>query len=136
MGFVHQGLMARGEYLADPTVPDRVGWEPYGQGQRLVVLPRHSPLASTREATPIPSGPDTVAPDSPNDPSPTSDNDPDASPGMVADPPAPAILAVVMQLVPGQSWLYPDGQWTGPTKYIRRFTDLKLLCTGGPAIHP
>jgi hypothetical protein len=55
---------------------------------------------------------------------------------MPADPPAPAVLTIVTQLVLGQFWLYPDGRWTGCTEYIQQFTDLKLLCTGGAATHP
>ena len=43
---------------------------------------------------------------------------------------------MVAQLVPGQSWLYPDGRWTGQTRFVQRFTDVKLLCTGGAANHP
>ena len=54
---------------------------------------------------------------------------------MQADPSVPATLTLVTQLVPGQSWLYPDGRWTGPTRYVQRFTDVKLLCTGSAPTH-
>lgn len=140
MSIVRQGLMAKGEYLVDPTIVEKVAWEPHGSGHRLVLLPPTSPSATAREGTPFPDGPG-AALTNPFDASPpTPDNSPDTTPqpmgDVLADPPAPAILAIVAQLAPGQSWLYPDGRWTGPTKYVRRFTDVKLLCTGGAATHP
>lgn len=42
---------------------------------------------------------------------------------------------MVVQVVAGQSWLHPDGKWTGPTQFIRQFSDLKLLCTGSAPSH-
>lgn len=135
MGFIRQGLMSRGEYLADPTLPERVGWEPYGRGQRLVVLPPPSPSPSTREATPLPDSSDAVAANPSDDSSPTPDES-DASSDEPTKESVPAVLTIVTKLVPGESWLYPDGRWTGPTRYVRKFTDLKLLCTGGPPAHP
>ena len=158
MGYVRQGLLAKGEYLSDPTITERVGWEPHGSGHRLVVLPRPSPSANAREGTPYPDGPAAASPNpfdisssqpddipdsstQPVDDSP-ADRPADDSPAdlpaddVPADPPAPAVLSIVTKLVPGQSWLYPDGRWTGPTKYVRRFTDVKLLCTGAAASHP
>lgn len=138
MGFVRQGLMSRGEYLCDPTVPERVVWEPYGRGQRLVILPPSSASPNTREATPFPDTPDSAAATNPPDDTPSNpDSTPDSTPLPANDVPAePAVLAIVTQLVPGQSWIYPDGRWTGRTKYVKQFTDLKLLCTGGAATHP
>ena len=148
MGLIRQGLMAKGEYLSDPMITERVGWEPVGSGHRLVFLPHPSPTVNTREATPHPDG---SVPTSPNpfDSSSPSDNAADTSShptdnvptgplsdDTTPDPPAPAVLSIVVQLVPGQSWLYPDGRWTGPTKFVRRFTDVKLLCTGAAADHP
>ena len=58
MGFVRQGLMARGEYLADPAILERVDWEHYGRGQRLVLLPRPPVSPDSRLPTPFPDGPD------------------------------------------------------------------------------
>lgn len=137
MGFVRQGLMARGEYLADPTIVERVGWEPHSSGHRLIILPPPSPSPNGREDTPFPDGSDATTA---NPSSPTSGDAPDTPPqpagDMPTEPPVPATLAIVTQLVPGQSWLYPDGRWTGRTKYVRNFTDVKLLCTGGAATHP
>ena len=137
MSLVRQGLMARGEYLADPTMAEKVTWEPHGSGHRLVLrpLPSHSP--GDREGTPFPNGSDaaTIAPsDSPS----TTSEDPSDAPAVdvPTNPLEPTILTMVAQLVPGQSWLYPDGKWTGPTKYVQRFTDVKLLCTAGRPAHP
>lgn len=140
MSFIRQGLMAKGEYLADPTIVEKVTWEPYGSGHRLVILPPAPYSATTREATPFPDGSETVFADPSNASSPAPCNASNTTPqpmgDIPADPLAPATLTIVAQLVPGQSWLYPDGRWTGPTKYLRRFTDIKLLCTGGAATHP
>ena len=137
MGFVRQGLMAKGEYLADPAIVDRVGWEPHGLGHRLILLPPPSASPNTRQSTPFPDGSDTATTD-PSDTSPPNPTDVSSehTDDMPADPLMPATLAIVTQLVPGQSWLYPDGRWTGPTFYVKKFTDTKLLCTGGAATHP
>ena len=125
-----------GEYLVDPTTVEKVAWEPHGSGHRLVTVPP----AKTREATPCLDDSGTATTNPFDISSPIPDDSSDVTPQPVgdipADPPAPAILAIVAQLVPGQSWLYPDGRWTGPTKYVRKFTDIKLLCTGGGATHP
>jgi len=149
MGFIRQGLMVRGEYLSDPMITERVGWEPIGSGHRLVLLPRPSPTANTRESTPHPDRPVPASPNPFDDSSSPSDDVPDTSSqpadtpptgplseDAAADPPVPAVLSIVVQLVPGQSWLYPDGRWTGATKFVRRFTDVKLLCTGAAPSHP
>lgn len=161
MAFVRDGLMERGEYLADAAVLEKVTWEPQGSGHVLVIS--HPPLApGVQEATPPPDRDDRtiadpleaappsdgvtdsseVAPPSDGvaDPLQTTSVPPVGSPEpaatMPASPPTPATLSIVTKLVPGQSWLYPDGRWTGQTKYVRRFADLKLLCTGGAATHP
>ena len=138
MAFVRQGLMSRGEYLADPAILDRVGWEPHGRGQRLALLPCPSTLS--RLPTPVPDSPDAVAANALDNPPPIPNSAPDTSPQLddipPADPPAPAVLAIVTQLVPGQSWFYPDGRWTGPVGFLKNFADIKLLCTGGAASHP
>lgn len=142
MGFVRQELMAKGEYLFDPTITERVTWEPHGSGHRLVILPHPSPSAGTRNPTPFPDGPAPASPNPFDTSSPAPDDIPDISDSAQAvddtspDPTTPAVLSIVTQLVLGQSWLYPDGRWTGPTRYVRRFTDIKLLCTGGAATHP
>ena len=140
MSLVHQGLIARGEYLTDPTLPERVAWEAYGSGHRLVVLPPPSSSPTDRESTPFPDGSDTAAANPVDPPISPPVSAAGVSPEPVddapANPPMPAVLTIVAQLVPGQSWLYPDGRWTGPTKYVRRFTDIKLLCTGGATSHP
>ena len=132
--------MARGEYLADPTILERVDWEPYGRGQRLVLLPHPSIAPGTRLPTPFPESPDAVAASLTDVPSPLPINAPNVPQQLEftppVDPPTPAVLAIVTQLVPGQSWFYPDGRWTGPVGFLRNFTDIKLLCTGGAASHP
>ena len=135
MSFIRQGLMARGEYLADPTIVEKVTWEPYGSGHKLVLLPPPSDSPDARGNTPVPESPEAVTTEPLDDPSP---NNPPDVPAVdtPADPLEPAILTMVTQLVPGSSWLYPDGRWTGPTKYVQRFTDIKLLCTGGAPAHP
>ena len=51
-------------------------------------------------------------------------------------PNTPAILCMVVRLIPGASWLYPDAKWTRHNKYAPRFQDAKLLCTGGVPQHP
>jgi len=136
MGFVRQGLMSKGEYLADPAIVDRVGWEPYGSGHRLVVLPPPSLSPNTREVTPFPDNSDAATANPPdNSPPSLPDVSPQPTGDAPVDPATPATLSIVTQLVPGQSWLYPDGRWTGPTVYVRKFTDIKLLCTGGAATH-
>lgn len=140
MGFVRQGLISRGEYLADPAIVERVGWEQFGSGHHLVVLPLPSPSPTNREATPFPDGSGAAIENTANA-SPTSTNNLGASPSpepagdVPAKPSVPATLSIVTQLVPGQSWLYPDARWTSCTKYVQKFTDVKLLCTGGAATH-
>ena len=122
MGFVRQDLMAKGEYLANPTITERVAWEPHGSGHRLVVLPHPSPSSRTREETPYPDNPAAASPNPFDIASSPSNNDPNASPkpaddtptdplvdDVPADPPAPAILAIVTQLVPGQSCISKQG---------------------------
>ena len=140
MGFVRQGLMARGGYLADPTILEWVDWEPHGRGQRLMLLPRPSVSPASCLPTLFPDSPDAVTASLTNDPSPVPNDAPAVPPPLdfapPADPPTPAVLAIVTQLVPGQSWFYPDGRWTGPVGFLRNFTDIKLLCTGGAALHP
>ncbi|KAF9789202.1 hypothetical protein BJ322DRAFT_1017915 [Thelephora terrestris] len=141
MEFVREGIMDRGEYLADQTVLERVAWEPYGHGQRLTVIPLPSSTPSPCECdgTPSPANCNRVANDPPDDAALTTNDNSDPSPEPVdvpASPPVPAVLMIVTQLVPGMSWLYPDGCWTGPTRFVDNFTNLKLLCTGGPPTHP
>ena len=145
MSLVRQGLISKGEYLVDPTITSKVAWEPHGSGHRLVLLPPPSRSVVSREATPFPDSPDSETPiANPFDTSPPMPNNtPDNSSQPVADmstdttnTTVPAVLAIVAQLVPGQSWLYPDARWTGPTVYVRKFTDAKLLCTGCAATHP
>ena len=160
MKFIHQGLIFKGKYLFDPTVIKRVTWEPFGSGHRLVIVHQPSPAHGTCEATPHPNGTG-ASPNPFDDSSSTPNNTPGVSPQSVgdksadppapndsssisntpdipesADPPAPAILSIVTKLILGQSWLYPDGQWSGPTKYVKRFADIKLLFTGGAPTHP
>ena len=109
------------EYLVDPALVDGVTWEPHGSGHRFVLLPDS----------------DKPADNPPNKPSPTANNLPDvATVDVPADPTVPAVLTIVTQFVLGQSWLYPDGRWTGPTKSVQRFTDIKLLCTSGAPTRP
>ena len=52
------------------------------------------------------------------------------------EPSTPAVLSIVVQLIPGASWLYPDTKWTKDNKYVPHFQDVKLLCTGGVPQHP
>jgi len=145
LSLVCQGLISKGEYLVDPTITSKVAWEPHGSGHRLVLLPPPSHSVVSREATPFPDGPDSETPiTNPFDTSsPMPNSSPDNSSQPVADmstdttnTAVPAVLAIVTQLVPGKSWLYPDARWTGPTVYVRKFTDAKLLCTGRAATHP
>lgn len=148
MAFVRDGLMERGEYLADAAILEKVAWEPHGSGHVLVIS--HPPLVpGVQEATPPPDRDGRTIAD-PLEATPPSEGvadsleatsvppagSPEPTATMPAVPPTPATLSIVTQLVPGQSWLYPDGRWTGKTTYVRRFTDLKLLCTGGAATHP
>ena len=136
MSLVRQGLMARGEYLADPTIVEKVTWEPFGSGHRLVLCPPPSLSPGDRESTPFPDGSDAAVTAPPDSPSPAPENRSNVPAADIpANPLEPAILTMVAQLVPGQSWLYPDGKWTGPTKYVQRFTDVKLLCTAGRPAH-
>ncbi|KAF9778133.1 hypothetical protein BJ322DRAFT_1025232 [Thelephora terrestris] len=136
MSLVREGLMARGEYLADPTIVEKVTWEPYGSSHRLVIIPPPSPSPVTLENSSLPDDPGAATAEQPDGRSPTPDNPTnDPAVDVPADPLVPAVLTIVTQLVPGQSWLYPDGRWTGPTAYVQRFTDVKLLCTGGAPAH-
>ena len=152
MAFVREGLMERGEYLADTTILEKVTWEPHGSGH-ILTIPRPPLAPDVQEATPPPDGDDRTIAD-PLEATPPSDRDgsaiadsleatsvplagsPEPTATMPAAQPTAATLSIVTQLMPGQSWLYPDGRWTGKTMYVRRFTDLKLLCTGGAATHP
>ena len=136
MSLVREGLMARGEYLADPTIVEKVTWEPHGSGHRLVVRPPPSPSPDTREGTPLPDGSTGTATEQSDNPSPAPEGPLDIPAGDAPVDPELATLTMVVQLVPGQSWLYPDGRWTGPTTYVRKFTDIKLLLTGGAPTHP
>ena len=137
MSLVREGLMARGEYLADPTIMDRVTWEPYGSGHRLVITPPAPHTPDSHNDTPPPDNTNTAATKQSGDRSPTPD-DTAETPAVdtPADPSTPAILTIVTQLVPGQSWLYPNGRWTGPAGYADSIVDVKLLCTGGTPTHP
>lgn len=89
--------MARGEYLADPTIVEKVAWEPYGSGHRLVILPPPSHTPDTREDTPFPDGVDAAATElsasqSPDDLSDASSVD------TPVDPPIPAVLTIVTSM--------------------------------------
>lgn len=137
MSFVREGVRRKGEYLADSEITEKVYWEPYGSGHKLALLPPTSHSPTTNEAAPSSGDPKVAS-------SPVSGNSTDVTAeatstnDVPADPPppaTPAILTIIAQLVPGQSWLYPDGRWTGPTQYVRRFTDIKLVCTGGAPTH-
>ena len=135
MGIVRETLFSLGEFLSDPDIRGRVCWVPSGSGHKLVI---------DMKDLPVPDDTDLSSPSTdPHDSSPASENNADTSiptpPGSpTPSPPAfvPATLTMVTQIVPGQSWLYPDGKWTGPTPFVRRFSDVKLLCTGSAPSHP
>lgn len=132
MGFVRQALISKGEFLSDPAISGRLEWVPFGPGHRLAIKPE-DPVAL--DATdPPPSPVDGAASTHLNDTENTQLPTPDATPSPA--PHVPATLAMVVQIAPGKSWLYPDGKWTGPTQYIRQFSDVKLLCTGTAPSHP
>ena len=98
-------------------------------------LPSHSP--GDREGTPFPSNSDAAAIVLSDSPSPTPDNHSDVPAADIpVNPLEPGVLTMVVQLVPGQLRLYPNGRWTGPTKYVQHSTDVKLLCTAGRPVHP
>jgi hypothetical protein len=139
MRMVRDTLISKGEFLADSTTRERVRWVPSGTGHKLVVKAQDP---STTDVTDPPLSP-TDSTSSPTD-STSSPTDAASSPhsddsvGTDVPPPSPdvpATLTMVMQVVPGQSWLYPDGKWTGPTQFVRRFSDIKLLCTGTAPSH-
>ena len=131
MGLIRQTLMSKGEYLPDPAISGRVQWVPCGSGHKLVLKSEDPAVLDT--ADPSLSPVDGVTPTPPSDATNTQLPTPDTT---TAPSPAPATLAMVVQIVPGQSWLHPDGKWTGPTQFVRQFSDVKLLCTGAAPAHP
>lgn len=132
MGLIRQTLMLKGEYLSDPAISGRIHWVASGSGHKLVIRPADAP---TLDITSSPS-PDTSRASSPSLGDPVTQlPTPANSPAPSQPPVIPAILAMVVQIVPGQSWLYPDGKWTGPTQFVSRFSDVKLLCTGSAPDH-
>lgn len=162
MDFARESLLSKGEYLADPDILGRVAWEPVGSGHQLVIKPCPPPTpptdtsdsddptaASTATSTPEPtigstaeSTIESTTPPSPKggNESPDTTNVPlpaiDAADEPSDIPSTPAILTIVVQLVPGASWLYPDAKWTKKNDYVPHFQDAKLLCTGGVPLHP
>lgn len=153
MGLVRQSLISKGEFLSDPAISGRVHWVPFGHGHKLVIKSEEplapdaidSPLSDLRATDLSPSDVDatdlslsdvddtasTRSGGTTNTQLPTPDQTPTPSPLPVV----PAILAMVVQVVPGHSWLYPDGRWTGPTGFVKQFSDVKLLCTGAAPDH-
>lgn len=57
------------------------------------------------------------------------------SPTPSPTPVVPAIPAIVLKLMPGHCWLHPDGKWTGHTRFVKTFSDVKLMCTGSAPGH-
>ena len=110
-----------------------VHWVSSGSGHKLVIKPKDSPTADAAEP------PSSLADDSSSPPSSdlasTQLPTPASSPAPSPAPVIPAILAMVVKIVPGQNWLYPDGKWTGPTLFVKSFSDVKLLCTGTAPDH-
>jgi len=131
MGLVREALISKGEFLADPSIPGRVEWVPCGPGHRLTVKSEDSLALDATDPPPSPVDGATSARSSSGQ-LPTPDTTPTPSPA----PAVPATLAMVVQIVPGKSWLFPDGKWTGPTQFVRQFSDVKLLCTGTAPSHP
>lgn len=128
MSLVRETLMSKGEYLPDPAMRERVKWVPSGSGHMLVVKSEDPPATD-----PSLSSVDSPASTPPNSATNAQLPTPETTP---APPPVPATLAMVVQIVPGQSWLHSDGKWTGPTQFIKQFSDIKLLCTGATPRHP
>ena len=140
---VRDSLFSKGEYLADPGILDRVVWKPVGTGHQLVI----KPTCTTDPSPNSPDADDATDTDDPSadasDVSPSHDDrevfsectDFDAT-EMTEIPSTPAMLTMVVQLVPGANWLYPDAKWTKGNKYVPHFQDSKLLCTGGVPLHP
>ena len=128
MSLVRQTLMSKGEYLSDPAIRGRVQWVSCGPGHKLVIK-SEDPQASDAADPPSSSTDDTTS-------TPTSGianaqlPTPDATPVPPPAPPIPVTLAMVVQIIPGQSWLHPDGKWMGPMQFVKQFSDVKLLCTG------
>jgi hypothetical protein len=89
--------------------------------------------AIVRKRTPVPSSCD----DGDTTPNPVDTSLPtnDAATGPSNAPSTPAILCMVVQLIAGASWLYPDAKWTRNNKFGTAFQDVKLLCTGGVPQH-
>lgn len=158
MNCIRDSLFSKEEYLADPSILNRVLWEPVGTGHQLVIKPHRTATPSPNAAdsddptteTPISSSSedDTTSPESTDAPLPnTTDaplpgttNAPLSDTGATTEssetPSIPAILSVVVQLIPGASWLHPDAKWTKDNRYKSHFQDAKLLCTGGVPKHP
>jgi hypothetical protein len=158
MDWIRESLFSKEEYLADPDVLDRVLWEPVGTGHQLVIKPRSTATPSSNTAdpddptaetpTPPPNEDDTTSPDSsdtalsnPTDaPLPDTPDAPLPDTGAATElsetPSTPAVLSIVVQLIPGASWLYPDAKWTKDNKFKSHFQDAKLVFTGGVPKHP
>lgn len=151
MCFAYESLLSKGEYLADSDALDRVMWERVGSGHRLVLKPirGQTPFLDAEENDTATDGsissshtddnaPSNVADNDNVSPSPTEPSPPMADgPADQPDPPKDlATLAIVVQLVPGANWLYPDARWTRGNKFTPSFSDAKLLCTGGAPQHP
>ena len=123
MEFVRESLFSKGEYLADSDILDRVLWEPVGSGHQLMIKPDHptapSPVAAdlddpAAETSASSSNEDTNTSPKPVDtPLPTTDVPAESS----EMPSMPAILCMVVQLIPGASWLYPDAKWTKNNRF-------------------
>ena len=136
MGLVRQTLMSKGEYLSDPAMCGRVHWVPFGHGHMLALKSEDSPALD--DAVPPLSPTDCVASTPPNCMAGAANTQlptPDTTPTPSPTPVTAAVLAMVVQVVPGQSWLYPDGKWTGTTTFVKQFADVKLLCTGTAPEH-
>ena len=133
MRIIHQTLFLKGEYLSDSAVCGRVCWVSSGSGHKLIIRTEDLSIPNTNN---LPLSPvDSVSSPHPGNSGDTEPSSPSRSPTPSPTPIVPATLAMVVQIEPGQSWLYPDGKWTGPTHFVRRFTDVKLLCTGSAPSH-
>lgn len=139
MDLARQSLFDKGEYLADPDILNRVLWEPVGSGHQLVIKPHHEAVPFIPESD-DPTAEPSISPSLDNDDDDTSTNIPlpaiEAAMEPSDTPSTPAILSIVVQLVPGANWLYPDGKWAKGNLYTPHFQDVKLLCTGGIPQHP
>ena len=133
MCIIRQTLFSKGEYLSDSAVCGHVRWVSSGSSHKLIIRTEDLSIPNT---TNLPLSPvDSVLSPHPGDSGDTEPSSPSCSPTPSPTPIVPATLAMVVQIELGQSWLYPDGKWTGPTHFVRRFADVKLLCTGSAPSH-